>query len=465
MGRIEDIERFFNVNSIAILGASRSPNKFGNVFLRAYQFSKFEGKIYPINPNADEINNIKAYPDIHSVPDKIDLAIISTHPKEVLKLVREIVDKGTRSIIIFSAGFGELGEEGKKKEEELRNIIKGKASIIGPNCIGIYVPSKRLSFFPGIPLSEGPIAFVSQSGFICATISRWGALRGIGFSKVISLGNSVDLTITDFLEYFGSDPETQIISMYIEGIKDGPRFIKLLSDISKKKPIIIWKTGITEMGHKVISSHTGSIGGSKEIWEGIIQQFCLAPVSSIEEILDLYQVFGNLKHFINCNQKICLVASQGGLISNATDILVNIGLKLVELSKETIEKLKKIIPDYGTNVVYNMPIDISIAAALDPSLYVRVADIVFEDPNVDILVILGAMEITNDFGKSILKLKKKYNKNIILVQPVIPDRFSKIELKLRKNGVLVFYTFNNAARALKYLFKYINYIKKFNISD
>ncbi|MHA1268244.1 MAG: acetate--CoA ligase family protein [Candidatus Helarchaeota archaeon] len=460
MTRNDDIEKFFNPKSIAILGASRSPAKFGNVFLRAYQLSGFEGEIYPINPKANEINDLKAYPNIKSIPNKVDLAIISTHPKEVISLVKEIVEKGVSSIIIFSAGFGELGDLGKKREKKLLEIIKGKASIIGPNCIGIYVPSTKLSFFPGIPLLDGNVAFVSQSGFICATISRWGAIRGIGFSKVISLGNSVDLTITDFLEYFESDPKTKIISIYIEGVKDGPRFLKLIKRISRKKPIIIWKTGNTELGHKVVSSHTGSIAGSIEIWDSIIKQNHLISVNSIEEILDYYQTFLNLNQYRNIGQKICLIASQGGLISNATDMLVEHGIELGKLSSSTIEQLKQIIPDFGTNVDPSMPIDISIAAALDMNLYIRVAQVALPDPNIDIVIILGAMEITNEFGKALIKLKEKFRKPIILVQPVIPDRLSKIELKLRKNGILIFYTFKNAIKCIRHLFDFIDYTKR-----
>ncbi len=460
MSRIDDIEGFFNPRSIAILGASRSPAKFGNVFLRSYQLSGFEGNIYPINPNADEINGLKTYPSIKDVPNDVDLAIISTHPREVLKLVKDCIDKGIKHIIIFSAGFGELGKEGKKREDQLLEIIKGRASIIGPNCIGIYVPSTKLSFFPGIPLIEGPVSFVSQSGFICATISRWGAIRGIGFSKVISLGNSVDLTINDFLEYFENDPNTKIISIYIEGVKDGRRFVDLIRRISIKKPIIIWKTGNTPLGKQVISSHTGSIGGSKEIWNSIIKKNKLAQVSSIEEILDYYQIFLNLEQFKNIGQKICLIASQGGLISNTTDIFEENGLKFANLSPSTIDKLKQIIPDYGTNVVPNMPIDISIAAALDMDLYVRVAKVAINDPNVDILIILGSMEITSELTKDLLKLKNKSNKPIILVQPVIPYRLSKFELKLRTNGICVFYTVNNAVKALLALFRFLKHSKQ-----
>jgi len=460
MNRNKDIELFFKAKSIAILGASRSPVKFGNVFLRAYQFSGFEGKIFPINPYANEINGIKAYPNIEAVPEKVDLAIISTSPDEVLDLVRQIVKKGTKCIIIFSAGFGELGEEGKKKEQELLKIIRGKASIIGPNCIGIYVPSNKLSFFPGIPVVEGPISFISQSGFLCATVARWGVLRGLGYSKVVSLGNSVDLTITDFLEYLENDPDTKIISLYIEGIKqkDGRRFLELVRRISKKKPILIWKTGKTKLGQQVVSSHTGSIGGNKEIWESIIKENRLVPVRSVEELLDYYQTFLEIERFRKYGKNICLIASQGGLISNTSDLFEENNFQIASLSENTLSKLKKMIPKFGTNVAQKMPIDISIAAALDVNLYIQVTKAVIDDPNVDIIMILGSMEITNEFGNALLKLRKKSDKPIILVQPVIPLRFSKMELKLRQNGILVFYTMVNAVKSLKYLFDYIDYI-------
>lgn len=439
------INKFFYPKSVAILGASRSPAKFGNLFLRAFIANKFPGKIYPINPKANEILGIEAHKNLIDTKDPIDLAIITTHPAENIKLVKDCVKKGIEAIIIFSAGYAEIGEAGREREKELLSIIKGKARVLGPNCVGIHSAPGRVSSFPATSFDlDAEVAILSQSGYLRSLLIRTFTLRGIPVTFGVSLGNSIDLNICDFLEYFKAENNTKYIGIYLEGVSQGQRFIKLCKEMKGKKQLIIWKSGRTNIGKKAISTHTASITGEDKIWNAIFNQYSIFRVNSAEEILN--QVIALQFSETMKGPKVGILGSQGGLTVTTAENCEFYGIELAKLTDETKEKLRKAIPEFGTSV--NNPVDISIAAAMNSKLYADAGKIILKDQNVDILLINGTWMIDSLFIKYLLSLRKENDKPIFLIEPSIPERLRSYK-KLLNNKIGVSFTSFSFLRFLK----------------
>ncbi|MFX1296000.1 MAG: CoA-binding protein [Promethearchaeota archaeon] len=430
------IDKFFYPKSVAILGASRSPAKFGNLFLRSFIMNKFLGKIYPINPKADEILGIKTYKNLSDIEDSIDLAIISTHPDQNIELIEECIKNAIEAIIIFSAGYAEIGEPGKEREKELLSIIRGKARVLGPNCVGIHSAPGRVSAFPSISFDlNSEVAIISQSGFLTSLLTRVLTFRGIPVSFGVSLGNSIDLNVCDFLEYFKDKNNPKYIGMYLEGISQGERFINLCKEMYGNKQLIIWKPGSTSIGRKAISTHTASISGQDEIWSAIFNQYGIFRVNSAEEIIN--QVAALKFTETMKGPKVGIVGSQGGLTVTTAENCELYGIELAKLTDTTKEELRKVIPEFGTSV--NNPVDISIAAAMNPKLYADAGKITIRDPNVDILLINGTWMTDRQFINYLLSIRKESDKPIFFIEPSIPEKL-KSYFNLYDNNIGVAFT-------------------------
>ncbi len=444
------INKFLFPKSVSIIGASRSPTKFGNLFLRAFQANQFEGNIFPVNPVADEISGLKSYKSILDIKESVDLAIITTHPNQNIQTVKECIEKGIEAIIIFSAGYAEIGEEGKKREKELLSLIKGKARVLGPNCIGVHSAPGKVSAFPATSFDlNADVAVLSQSGFLTSLITRIFPLRGAHVSYAVSMGNSIDLNICDFLEYFSEEENTKYIVMYLEGVSEPDRFKNILKELYGKKNIIIWKPGKSEIGKKAISTHTASITGQDEIWNAIFNQYGVFRINSVEEAIN--QVIA-LKYSENTKgSNIGIVGSQGGLIVSAAETCELLGLPLAKLTEETKIKLSNAIPEFGTSA--NNPVDISIAAAMDAKVYANAGKITINDPNVDILLVNGVWMFDSSFMKSMIDIRKASVKPIFLIEPAILE-------KLKQHKKLFQYDIGVAITSyefLKFLKTAINY--------
>ncbi|MHA1300892.1 MAG: CoA-binding protein [Candidatus Helarchaeota archaeon] len=444
------IDKFLFPKSVAILGASRSPAKFGNLFLRSFKFNRFPGKIFPINPKADEILEIKTYKNILDIEDPIDLAIITTHPDQNINLVKDCINKGIEAIIIFSAGYAEIGDSGKEREKELLEIIKGKARVLGPNCIGVHSAPGKVSAFPAMSFDlNADVTILSQSGYLTSLLSRAFTARGIPITFGVSLGNSIDLNICDFLEYFRDDEYTKYICMYLEGVSQGKRFRNLCKDLYHKKQLIIWKPGSSKAGRKAISTHTASITGKNEIWDGIFRQYKIFRVNSAEEIIN--QVIALKYSETLKGPKVGIVGSQGGLTVTTAENCELFGIQLAELTEKTKNELKKIIPEFGTSV--NNPVDISIAAAMNPKLYEESGKIIIKDPNVDILLLNGTWMMDRQFVKYLMKIRKINDKPFFIIEPSVPEKLKPYE-KLYRNNIGVAFT---SYSLLKFLKRAIDY--------
>ncbi len=351
------LDFIFHPRSIAIAGVSakESGGFGGGGFVNALQEIGFRGPIYLIHPSAPAIRGLKCYPRLLDVPDEVDYVISSVPARFVPELLEDCITKGVRVLHLFTAGFTETGDAARTKMEQTVVARARSAGIrlIGPNCMGLYAPGSRLAMMQGQLPEAGPVGMVSQSGMNACEFVRYSMPRGVRCSKVISFGNGADLKAADFFDYLADDPETEIIVGYIEGIQDGPRLAKAILKASKKKPMAILKSGRTEAGSRAANSHTASLAGSLQVFDGLCKQAGALRVESLEELVDVAVTFQFVKELRGPN--IVVVGGGGGASVLAADDLDASGLKLPPLLPETQQELAKVTQEAGTSI--RNPID------------------------------------------------------------------------------------------------------------
>jgi acetyl coenzyme A synthetase (ADP forming)-like protein len=378
------LKNFFEPKSVAVLGASSTPGKVGYDVLKNLIQSGFKGKIYPLNPKSSEIQGVKTYPTLLAIDATIDLLLYILPPQFILSTLDECKKKNIDSIIAISAGFKETGTAGARIEREM--LKKAKAlniRILGPNCLGLINTSSRLNatFAPGMP-ADGNIAFFSQSGALCIAILDWALGEGTGFSKFISLGNKSDLGEIDFMRYLADDDSTKVILGYLEGIDDGRRFMEVAREVSKKKPVIITKSGGTSAGAKAASSHTGSLAGSERSIQAAFHQTGIIRADTVSDLFNYALAFAYQP--ISQGSRIAILTNSGGPGIMAADAIEHNNLHLASFSRETQDKLRSFLPTIAS--IYN-PVDIIGDARAER--YHKSLELILNDPNVDgVLVIL-----------------------------------------------------------------------------
>ncbi len=451
-GLTAQLETLFHPRSVAIVGAPRGM-KTGKLFLMALLDQGFPGRIYPVNPEAEEIEGLKAFPSVSAIPGPVDLAIVLVPYLHALSVVRECAAKGVKGAVLFTSGYKETGtEEGKAMEEEL--VREARASgmrLIGPNGMGFYAPKSGLSFFPQLSREPGPVGIISHSGSLTNILGRMASQRGIRFSKVVSLGNECDLTCGDFLSYLGRDPDTGVIGCYIEGIKDGPLFLNALRKASLEKPVILWKVGMTPEGSLAAASHTGALAGAGKIWGGVVGQGGAVPVIGFEAWVDALMGFALLPPRLG--DRLAIISGPGGLAVSAADACGIVGLRLAKLSDQSRSTLAGFVPPTGTSL--RNPIDVGMTAYLETEIYVQAARTVAEDPGVDAVVVIGVgfnTEINRLYTESIIQTSKDFQKPFIMIN--IPGFDPDLAQRFCEAGVPFFETSERAmltyAQVLRY---------------
>lgn len=387
--KLREFEPVFYPKSIAVVGASPNPLKFGNRYLEALINSGYKGKLYPVNPSGGEISGLKAYPTVRDIPDPVEYVIVSIPAQHVLDVLDDCAAKGVRVVQFFTAGFSETGEEeGYRLEREMvKKAKEGGFRIIGPNCIGVYSPAHQMPYGPMPMLGEvGTVAFISQSGGHAGRIIEIGMRRGVHFSKVVSFGNGSDLDSVDYLEYLTVDPDTRIIGAYLEGMRQGQRFLQLAKGISKTKPMIIWKGGKTEAGAEAAASHTASLAISDSIWTAVLNQAGVVGVDSLEELADTLLTFQHFTPFLGENVAIIagLAGGGGGESVSSTDACASVGLNVPAFTEETRSKLKAILPPAGC--ILRNPLDMGGVGGILEILE-KTMEIVVADPGIDLVIV------------------------------------------------------------------------------
>jgi len=404
------IGNFFCPDSVAVIGAAREERKVGRVILENIIKSGFKGKIFPVNPKADEIHGLKCYHSLLDIPTDVDLAIIAIPAQYVCQILDECSKKNTKWSIIISAGFKETGVEGAKRESQLiEKAKKYRIRILGPNCLGVIDTTCPLnaSFSTSMP-PRGNIGFLSQSGALGTAILDKANACNIGISKFVSLGNKADISENDLFDKWENEDDTEVITAYLEGVKCGREFVKISSRISKKKPIIVLKSGNTDAGARAVSSHTGTLAGSAKAYEAAFKQAGIIRANTIKDFLNYATAFSYQP--LPKGKKVAIITNAGGPGIMATDACEKNNITLATLEIETIERLKGFLPEEAC--FYN-PIDVLGDALADR--YKRTLEVLVEDSNVDAVVVMltpQAMTQSLETARAIAEIMKKHKREV-----------------------------------------------------
>ena len=448
------LDKIFNPRSVAIIGASDEEGTVGYALMKNFTEHDFEGKIYPVNIRKTEIHGLKAYQTVEQIPEPIDLAVIATPAKTVPDIVEQCGKAGVKGIIIISAGFKEIGPEGKALEDKILEIKKKYSlRIIGPNCLGVIRPSIKLNatFISKTP-KPGNIAFISQSGALGSAILDWAIHENIGFSNFVSIGSMIDVDFGDLIDYFGTDPKTRSILMYIEGLTDARKFMSATRHFARTKPIIVVKTGKYTESAKAAASHTGSLTGEDIIYDAAFKRAGIVRVDEIEDLFNCAEVLGTQP--LPKGPNLAIITNAGGPGVMATDALIAKGGKLAKLSQKTTEFLDSFLPHYWSK---GNPIDILGDAKADR--YKAVVEACLNDENVDgILIIYTAQAVAEpvEIAKSIVELCKSrgYQNKTILTSFMGYGAVEEANRIFNENNIPTYSTPEQAIKTYHYMYQY-----------
>jgi acetyltransferase len=340
-GNLDDI---FLPRSVAVVGAS--PTDFYTI---ALLMGKLKDHFYPVNPNYQEVHGRKCYPSVLDIPGPVDYVILAMPAKYVINTVKECIQKGVKCIHSFTSGFSETGlPEGIALEQELAALIKGKIRMIGPNCMGSYCPKSGLSFNPGSTHVEGHIGVVTQSGTFAQFFIHAGRSRNVNISKMVSYGNAIDLDCPEFLTYLADDPDTHVIALYVEGVRDGGPIRKALEYAASKKPVIALKGGVTQQGGRVASSHTGALAGQGQTWATLFRQTGVVQVEDFDDLLNTVIALADSP--LPKGKGVSIITYSGGFSVVQSDMCIKAGLDVPQFSPGAVEELRRFVPASGTMV-------------------------------------------------------------------------------------------------------------------
>ncbi len=376
----------FRPRSVAIVGASANVDSPGHDYLRSIVEFGFEGPIYPINPRAPEILGLPAYPTLSAIPGDVDLVISCIPADAVLSLIDECAAKHAGALHLFTGRFSETGDA---DATALEQQVKERAAaagirIIGPNCMGIFDSTSKLSFRPDLPQERGDVAFISQSGNNSVELMLHGAARGLRFSKVVSYGNALDLSEADFFDYLATDDDTRVVGAYIEGTKDGRRLFEALQRCAQAKPVVILKGGRTGAGSRTAASHTAALAGQRQIWSAVLRQAGAVEVATFDELIDMMVAFAFMQPAASpSGRNVGIVGGGGGRAVQSADVAEEAGLAVPKLPDDIRASLREKAPQLADWV--DNPVDQSILAGSGVS-GARVLEMMIESPAYDALI-------------------------------------------------------------------------------
>jgi acyl-CoA synthetase (NDP forming) len=480
MNLIQHLDYLFNPRSVAVIGASNIPGKWGCDILNLL-LAKGQRQVYPINRNRAEVLGVKAYSSLAEVPGPVDFVVITVASEALPDAMEDCVRKGVKTALIISGGFAETGEVGGKAEQKVLEIARrGGIRFIGPNCAGHFNTHSNLftaTYCP--PLKQGPVAFVTQSGNLGLTVLAMGGEVGLGFSKYVSSGNEADLHFEDYLEYLGQDEETKVILGYVEGFREGKRFLRLAREVTKKKPVVIMKVGRTDSGARAARSHTAALSGSDEFSDAAFKQAGVVRVEEVGELVETALVL--LGQPLPKGRRVAVLTVGGGLGVVAADTLKKHGLEVPPLSASTMKKLNSVLSGRWSR---GNPVDAS------GDLSYPCLRPLMEDENIDAVVIACAVWAAAGFSafmstppwernnltdleqliKAIeeeslrnldiaIELMKRHQKPVILSSWVNSEvKGSELYKKLESNYLTPYPTPDRAAKALARLVEYSEYL-------
>ncbi|MEM1738380.1 MAG: GNAT family N-acetyltransferase [Nitrososphaerota archaeon] len=449
------IERMFDPETVAVIGATDREGSVGRAIMENLLEWKNNREIFPINPNRESAFGLKCYPSIKDVPKHVDLAIIAVPAKAVPKVVEECGEAGVDGVVIISAGFREVGEEGRKLEEEIKRIQqKYGMRILGPNCFGFIRPHIGLNatFFRKMP-EPGPIAFISQSGALGSAILDWALTHHIGFSMFISLGSMLDIDFGDLIDYLGEDPETRSILIYMEGLDDIKRARKFMSAVrgfARTKPILILKPGKYEASARAAKSHTGAMVGSFEIYDAAFKRVGAIRVDEIEDLFNCARVLDS--RYLPAGPRLAIITNAGGPGVIAADAVIDYGGEVARLSEKTIKALDAILPPHWSR---GNPVD--IIGDADVKRYVEALKVCLSDPEIDGVIVIytpqgaaGPIEL----AEAMINIIAEKRKPVLAVWMGGSDKVREARKLFSKNDIPCYTTPEDAVKTYMFMYRY-----------
>lgn len=456
------LDAVFNPGSVAVTGAS--PGKQGQLFLDSFLASGFEGRIYAVNSRGQEVSGMKAYAGIMELPEPVDHVVCCIPAPAVPGFVRQCGAKGVKAVSIFTAGFSETGTgEGRRLEGEVARAARETGvRVIGPNCLGVYVPRIGLSYTSDFPRQSGSVAYICQSGGNSVYVTRAAGYRGVRFSKVISYGNACDINESELLEYMARDEDTRAVAIYIEGVRDGPRFYRALSQVAREKPVVVLKGGHTGAGARAAASHTGSLAGSDEVWHELLQQAGAIRVYSLEELVDVLVTMSLLP--APAGRRLGVFGGGGGATVLGVDDWSRHGFVLPPLPSAILQEIRASVPTEAGLILHN-PIDLS-SFAYSERFYGLIRTLMTCQDFADLSVIhIGFGQAAwfstsafdaeiNFFREAVIKLKSETNRPLALVMQYLitgwdwQKGIDDLQQGCAEAGVPVYHSMAGAARAV-----------------
>ena len=456
---VAQLDSIFKPKSLALIGASSNPAKWGGMVLGRALSCAFRGRVYPVNPRETEISGLRAYRDVREIPDPVDLAVFTIPAAEIPAAMKSCVEKGVKGAVIISADFAETGERGRALEEETVRIARdGGLRFIGPNGNGMWTSAVGLNASPLPTPAPGGLAMVSQSGMFGGAAIHATMSKGFGLSKFVAMGNQADLTAADFLEYLARDEDTRVIALYLEGLKDGRRFLRVAREVSRQKPILVLKGGRSAEGARATLSHTASIAGEDSIFDAVCRQAGLIRVWQLEHLFLMAEAL--LSQPLPRGERIAVVGNGGQGVATV-DNLAALGLEVPEFTDEDKLELKKILPPHAP--IPRNPVDFA-AGGMDTSDEVRVIEKLAALDYIDGIITNVPMERSSGTSslaghkkavitavESFVGIPEKYGKPVI-TQKLMPSE-TNVEL-LRSGGIPMYDTPQQCALAMYALTRY-----------
>jgi acyl-CoA synthetase (NDP forming) len=486
MGRdvpMTEFNKFFAPDSLALIGASNDPRKWGYRILNNIIIGGYQGRVYPINPAREEILGKKVYKNIAEIPEVPDFAVIVVPPPTIVEAVRDCVKKGIKAAVVITAGFAETGERGAALQAEmLSEARKGGLRFIGPNCFGLVSPYHKLySQMPPVYPPAGSLAVVSQSGNVGLTIARRAMMLNFGISRMISTGNEADLHAEDFIEFLGTDDETKVILSYVEGFTEGKKFFNIAKKVSRNKPLVMIKVGETEAGSSAAHSHTAALSGAENVFQGVCKQAGILRVHNLNDLMNLG--YGFLCNPLPRGKRVAISTFGGGWGVLAADACAKLGLQVVKLPEDVLKELDTFMPAWWSR---NNPVDL---VAGDVAIQPRVIDVLARCDQVDSVIALGVpfptvsrapvpsneeerhrrmQEIIDHYVRIFQQIKDtstKYDKPVVIAAEfVFPNAYAHLEREVRcaiaVNKSVCYTMPDEAAMVLSSMVKYSEYLER-----
>jgi acetate---CoA ligase (ADP-forming) len=455
--KIDELSNLFLPKSMAIVGVSEALTSYGARYIQALLDIGFKGRLYAVNHNGDNVLGFKIYRSVLDIPDEIDLASICVPARFTPDILRDCIKKKVKAAIILSAGFSEAGEEGRRIEQEILKIAEQGIRIMGPNCFGTYCPKGGVTIVPGggFPKQSGGTALIAQSGQLSEGITSRSFGEGIRYSKVASYGNACNINEADLLEYLMQDEDTKIFTSYLEGVRDGKRFFETARKNAGKKPIILWKVGLTKIGAAAAASHTGSLAGTTSVWDAFFRQTRAIKAGTLEEMIDANVGFSCLPK--GCGRRVALVSGGGAGTVVGADACESSGMIMPPLDPETERKLREVLPATGTSI--KNPLDIGNP---HPPLgqFQSILEAVASSDQMDVIVIrriFFSIKVSEIFSGTTapsreeqealldipVNIKKRFNKPVVIILPEEITTVEHIDLEEERRQIRDFFFTNN----------------------